>query len=151
MKLKTLLAPLLLTFSLNSVVFAAAGGYKCTAKQAYGITDDGFLQNNKEESPNYWIVSNPKEKTGWKFKDFTIDKETGRFLGGSFPLRGKKETFTIISKGGESSSFKAYYVEAWAGWLLSIEIKEYADSYKKPFLYTTIPNSMIFTGTCINY
>jgi hypothetical protein len=87
----------------------------------------------------------------FKFKDFTIDKKTGRFLGGSFPMNLANKTFTIMNKGGENSTFKAYYVKHSHGDILSIEVKEYADSYKKPFLYTQIKIAKVFTGTCVNY
>ena len=59
----------ILAFGKNA---SALGDYKCTAKQAYGVTDEGILQNDINEHPNYWLnIVN----TG---KDFVIDRENPR-------------------------------------------------------------------------
>ena len=127
----------------SSTVFAL-GGYKCTVNQAYGVTNEGILQNDEEEYPNYWIQAST---TG---TEFTIDRATGRFLGGQFPIKGGGETFTIVSPGDKDTKFKAYFAEPWSGWMMSINVIEYSDSYRKPFVYFISPE-IVLTGTCVNY
>ena len=137
---------LVLFISLGFIGNASAlGGYKCTPKQAYGVTDEGILQNDINEHPNHWLnIVN----TG---KDFVIDRETGRFLGGGFPIVGDGYTFKILSKGGERSEFKAYYTDRIANRILSINVQEFNESFAKPFVYFIQPNPVVITGTCIHY
>jgi len=134
----------LLIFLLLSLGFignaSALGAYKCTPKQAYGVTDEGVLQNDIKEHPNYYLnIIN----TG---KDFVIDRETGRFLGGGFPIEGDGYTFTIQSRIG---TFRAYYIDS--NNTLSINVNEFEESYAKPFVYTIMPHPVVITGTCIHY
>ena len=135
---------LLLLLSLGFIGNASAlGGYKCTPKQAYGVTDEGILQNDINEHPNHWLnIVN----TG---KDFVIDRETGRFLGGGYPIEGDGYTFTIASTGGERGQFRAYYIDS--NNTLSINVQEFNKSYAKPFVYTILPHPVVITGTCIHY
>ena len=146
--MKKLLLLLFLSFSFIGTA-SALGAYKCTPEQAYGITDDGVLQNDIEKYPNAFVAGSSDEYSKSK-REFTIDRETGRFNGSSVTIRGG-ETFTIVSQGNSKTEFKAYFAEPWSGWLLTINIKEYVDSYKKPFVYINMPNPTIVTGTCVNY
>ena len=83
-------------------------------------------------------------------QEFTIDRKTGRFAGSSI-MRGRGDTFTIVSQGDSNTEFKAYFSEPWSGWLLTLNIKEFKKSYKKPFIFQDMPNLTIVTGTCVNY
>ena len=142
--MKKLLLLLLLTLGFIGNA-SALGAYKCTAKQAYGVTDKGILQNDIKEHPNHWLnIVNADI-------DFVIDRETGRFLGGSFLIEGDGYTFTIANKGGERSEFKAYYTERFANLILSINVQEFNESFAKPFVYFIQPNPVVITGTCIHY
>ena len=134
----------LLIFLLLSLGFignaSALGAYKCSPKQAYGVTDEGVLQNDIKEHPNYYLnIIN----TG---KDFVIDRETGRFLGSGFPIGGDGYTFTIQSRIG---TFRAYYIDS--NNTFSINVNEFEESYAKPFVYTIMPHPVVITGTCIHY
>jgi hypothetical protein len=105
------------------------------------LSDDGILIKDKDFPVSY------------AGRGFTIDRKTGRFLGGEGGMKGGGETFTVLHQGDKDSAFKAYYAEeqsSWS-WLLSITIKEYSNSYEKPFLYSTFPMFTVYTGTCINY
>ena len=141
--MKKLLLLLLLSLGFIGNAFAV-GAYKCTPEQAYGVTEEGVLQNDIEKNPNYYFVDNPKQ-------EFVIDRKTGRFFGGSVGIRGDGETFTIVSQGDKDTEFKAYFAEPWSGWLLILNVKEYSESYKKPFVYLDMPNPTIVTGTCVHY
>ena len=147
--MKKLLLLLFLSFSFIGTA-SALGAYKCTPEQAYGITDDGVLQNDLEKYPNAFVAADTDEWSKSK-REFTIDRKTGRFNGGFITVRGGGETFTIVTQGDSDTEFKAYFAEPWSGWLLTISIREYTDSYKKPFVYTNMPNPTIVTGTCVNY
>ena len=147
--MKKLLLILFLYFSFIGTA-SALGAYKCTPEQAYGVTDEGVLQNDLEKYPNAFFAARTDEWIKSK-QEFTIDRKTGRFNGGFVTIRGKGETFTIVSQGDSKTEFKAYFAEPWSGWLLTINIKEYVDSYKKPFVYINMPNPTIVTGTCVNY
>ena len=144
--MKKLLIPLLL--SLGFIGNASASSpYKCTAEQAYGVTEKGILQNDVKISPN-WYLDVARDMND---NNFVIDRETGRFLGGGFPIKGDGETFTIVSQGNKNTEFKAYFAEPWSGWMISINIIEHRDSFKKPFVYFHSPNPTVITGTCVNY
>ena len=142
MKKLLLISILSLGFIGNALAF---GAYKCTPKEAYGVTDKGILQNDINEHPNYWLKT--KYST---VNDFVIDVETGRFLGGGFPIGGDSYTFTIASKGAEGrGTFRAYYLDS--NNTLSININEFHKSNAKPFIYTMLPLPVVITGTCIHY
>jgi len=147
--MKKLLLLLFISFSFIGTA-SALGAYKCTPEQAYGVTDEGVLQNDLEKYPNAFFAGNTDEFSKSK-REFTIDRKTGRFAGGSVGIRGRGETFTIVSQGDSNTEFKAYFAEPWSGWLLTINIKEYSESYKKPFIYLDMPNPTLVTGTCVNY
>ena len=148
-EMKKLLLLLLLSLGFTGNAFAV-GAYKCTPEQAYGVTDDGVLQNDIEKYPNHYFAGSTNEWSKSR-REFTIDRLTGRFAGGSVGIRGSGETFTIVSQGDSNTEFKAYFAEPWSGWLLTINIKEYSESYKKPFIYLDMPNPTLVTGTCVNY
>tara|TARA_B110000967_G_C18333759_1_gene293299 strand:+ start:32 stop:448 length:417 start_codon:yes stop_codon:yes gene_type:complete len=138
--MKKLLLLLLLSIGLIGTA-SAVGGYKCSPNEAYELSDDGILIKDKDFPVSY------------AGRGFTIDRKTGRFLGGEGGMKGGGETFTVLHQGDKDSAFKAYYAEeqsSWS-WLLSITIKEYSNSYEKPFLYSTFPMFTVYTGTCINY
>ena len=105
--MKKLLLLLLLSLGFIGNAFAV-GAYKCTPEQAYAVTDEGILQNDKEKYPMYFL-SNPKNQ------EFIIDRKTGRFLGGGAVIRGDGETFSILHQGDSNTEFKAYFAEAWSG------------------------------------
>ena len=48
--MKKLLLLLLLSLGITGNAFAV-GSYKCTPEQAYGVTDEGILQNDEEKYP----------------------------------------------------------------------------------------------------
>ena len=142
---------LLLFISFSFIGTASAlGAYKCTPEQAYGVTDEGVLQNDLEKYPNAFLAGSNDEYSKSK-QEFTIDRKTGRFHGGYVTIRGKGETFTIVSQGDSNTEFKAYFAEPWSGWLLTINVNEHSDSFKKPFVYMNMPNPVVVTGTCVNY
>jgi hypothetical protein len=141
---------LLLFISFSFIGTASAlGAYKCTPEQAYGVTDEGVLQNDLEKYPNAFFAARTDEWIKSK-QEFTIDRKTGRFAGGTI-MRGRGETFTIVSQGDSDTEFKAYFAEPSSGWLLTLNIKEFKKSYKKPFIFLEMPNPIIVTGTCVNY
>ena len=51
--MKKLLLLLLLSLGFIGNAFAV-GAYKCTPEQAYAVTDEGILQNDKEKYPMYF-------------------------------------------------------------------------------------------------
>ena len=110
-------------------------------------TSQGILQNDIELFPNAHLDEQIKYGI---VEDFIIDRKTGRFLGGGYPVnRAEGETFTIVSQGNKNTEFKAYFAEPWSGWMMSINIVEHKETYKKPFVYFTMPNPIIITGTCV--
>ena len=138
---------LLVCFLLTGVFegVLAVGGYKCTVKSGYGVTNEGLLQNDKDIYPNYWLV-NGGETT------FTIDRETGRLIGATYPLGGADYTFKVLHKGDKNTYFKALFVDDYRkDEILTIVVEEFNSSREKPFVYMNTPSPNIFTGTCVNY
>ena len=140
--------PLLIVFSiLLSVNSYALSSYKCTPVESYGVTLEGVLQNDIDKFPNThlseWIEAGIVD-------DFIIDRETGRAFGGNYPFTFNGESFVITSQGTNNTEFKAYFVPTNGG-RISINILEYKETLKKPFVYFRSPNPIILTGTCIHY
>ena len=135
--MKQLLLLLVLSFFSN-VTLSASDAYKCNINATYRLGDDGMLFID-EDNPygNYE-------------KGFTFDRKTGRMLGGDGGMLGGGETFTILQNGSDTHAFKASFVEEHYDWILSFWVTEYANTYKKPFVFTQLPHLGVFSGTCIN-
>ena len=144
--MKNLLLLLLLSFGLIGTA-SALGAYKCTPVQSYGVTLEGILQNDVDKFPNShlseWIKADIVD-------DFIIDRETGRVLGGNYPFKFKGERFVVVSQGGKNTEFKAYFLPRPGG-MMSINIVEHKETFKKPFVYFKSPSPIVVTGTCVNF
>ena len=144
--MKKLLIFLLLSLGLIGTS-SALSAYKCTPVESYGVTLEGILQNDIDKFPNThlseWIEAGIVD-------DFIIDRETGRAFGGNYPFTFNGERFVITSQGTNNTEFKAYFLPIQGG-MMSINIVEHKETFKKPFVYFRSPNPSILTGTCIHY
>lgn len=108
--------------------------YDCTIVSAGKLTEKGTL------TP-HWTV---KSAEGVKF---TVDRVTGRILGG--PLDNSKLKNEVIDKGTNEMSFQAFSRSTQRTHTTYIEIQEFLPGLEKPFVgTTTLYHPGVYSGIC---
>jgi|RhiMetdeSRZDD1v2_1073273.scaffolds.fasta_scaffold1211322_1 hypothetical protein len=108
---------------------AAFSGYKCNIKHSQQLEKDGSLQPSSFAST---------------YKEFVVDRASGRMLGGTASGVWK---YAVWDRGSDQQSFKAVYTSQ--GPYLHVqflEIREFVEGAAKPFVLTD--GMYVHTGLC---
>ncbi len=125
---------LLLMFLIPLAAISEAGdlSYDCVIINVYDIDDSGVLKTS-----------------GWQeqFKGdkFSVSRKTGKIEGQTLTTVLAKNT-RVINHGSKKNSFKA--VAEFEGQIQVIEIQEFKEDSKKPFVATSMGGAGIVTGIC---
>lgn len=106
--------------------------YTCMVETAYGLRDDGKL----EESKIYRKL---------KGSAFSVSRVTGEIIGEVLPTIMAKST-SVIQKGGKEYSFKT--VAIFENNVQVLEVQEFKEGPLKPFVASSMGGAGIVTGTC---
>jgi hypothetical protein len=113
---------------------AGSTHYTCTILSANRLTDKGMLAS---EGPVKQFIG----------KEFTVDRFTGRIIGG--PLDNSHLKIQLIDKGSREMSFQSFAQSAQKTHTTHIEIQEFQASETKPFVgTTTLYHPGVYSGTC---
>ena len=123
---------LLLLMPLAATSEAGGLGYDCVIKKVYDVDDAGVLKTS-----------------GWqeqfKTNKFSVSRKTGKIAGQTLTTILAKNT-RVINQGSKENSFKA--VAEFEGQIQVIEIQEFKEGVKKPFVATSMGGAGIVTGIC---
>ena len=123
-----------MTFSMQA--FSGKFGYECVVDASYGVSDEGKL-----------IRDETKQFEGGKF---SVSRETGEVTGLQKASSMLAKQTSVINRGSSEMSFKSIALfsnPAVGGEISVIEIKEFEESEKKPFVM--MQGITILSGTCI--
>lgn len=124
--------PLLFLMPLAATSEAGNLGYDCVIKNVYDVDDAGVLK-----------------ASGWQeqFKSdkFSVSRETGKIVGQTLTTILAKNT-RVINQGSKENSFKA--LAEFEGQIQVVEIQEFKEGVKKPFVTTSMGGAGIVTGIC---
>lgn len=132
--MKILKGFLLLLFLMPLAATSDAGdlGYDCVIKNVYDVDDAGVLK-----------------ALGWQeqFKSdkLSVSRKTGVIVGQTLTTILAKNT-RVINQGSKENSFKA--VAEFEGQVQVIEIQEFKEGEKKPFVATSMGGAGIVIGIC---
>ncbi len=118
-------------------LFAGPIEYKCEIKYEHSLTSIGELSEGK-------MI--------YKGERFHIERPSGTVLGGGLGNRFYP-TKIIIDPGSKEQNFKLLYLSNPVKGTengknaVYIEVKEYAETYEKPFVVVT--NTKVLSGICI--
>jgi hypothetical protein len=128
------LLSLCLTVASNCSVIAGDTHYTCIIISASRLTDEGTLASH----------SSLKSTIGEKF---TVDRETGRIIGG--PLDNSHLKIQLIDKGSREMSFQSFALSTQRSHTIHIQIQEFQPAESKPFVgTTTLYYPGVYSGTC---
>ncbi len=128
------LLPVCLTLAFNCFTFAGNTHYTCIIISASKLTGDGALASDWSMKP-------------FLGQEFTVDRETGRILGG--PLENSKMRIQIIHRGSVETSFQAFAHSRQQSHTTHIQIEEFQATKSKPFVgTTTLDHPGVYSGTC---
>jgi hypothetical protein len=102
--------------------------FRCTVKAEYKLTDDGQLVEAKS--------------LYYRGSSFSIDRSTGRILGGAFNNKGDYQMKVI-----DGGSFKVFSFAENRGVAESLSIKTWLEAEKKPFVGIDYLQTVV-TGVC---
>ena len=133
-KLAALLLVCLLTVESNVFVMAGDTHYTCVIASAATLTAQGALDA-------HWTV------TPFIGQQFTVDRETGRILGG--PLENIKFKIQLIDKGSQEMAFQMFALSKQMSHTIYIKIEEFRATEDKPFVgTTTLYYPGVYSGMC---
>lgn len=113
---------------------AGQSHYECEVLTASKLTPEGALGPDWTTKPHIGVK-------------FTVDRETGRVIGG--PLDNARMKIELIDRGSEEMSFQVFARSIQRTHTTYLEIQEYLAVEQKPFLgTTTIWHPGIYSGTC---
>jgi len=113
----------------------AIENYKCVIGKAYELSDSGDLK----------VSALAK---GYIGAEFVVDKGTGRMIGliSNYNASGKP---AVLDPGGNDQAFKVITVYKPKTTVDYLQVHEFRDEPKKPFLFVT--NWTVLSGVCIPY
>jgi len=117
------------------IIDAAEAGersYNCDVANIYHLEETGILSTATWASQ--FIGSS-----------FSVSRSTGKVTGEVLPTRFAK-SYRVINHGSAENSFKA--VAEFAGQFQLLEIQEFREDVKKPFIASSMGGAGIVTGTC---
>ena len=121
-------------FAVPAVTRAGDFHYECTVISASTLTDNGTL------APHWTNKS-------WVGTHFTVDRVTGRVIGG--PIDNANLKIEVIDRGTNEMSFQAFSRSTQLTHTSLIEIQEYVAGADKPFIgTTTLYYPGVYSGTC---
>ena len=127
-----LLAPLILV--IPSLIMAADDHYTCTIVTASRLTDQGTLA--QDEVVKHFLG-----------KEFTVDRVTGRIIGG--PLDNREMTIQLIARGTHDMSSEVFAVSKQTSQTTHIRIDLFLPTEHKPFMgTTTLYYPGVYSGLC---
>lgn len=132
--MKILKGFLLLLFLMPLAATSQAGdlGYDCVIKNVYDVDDAGALK-----------------ASGWQeqFKSdkFSVSRKTGKIVGQTLTTILANNT-RVTNQGSKENSFKA--AAEFESQVQVIEIQEFKEDVKKPFVATSMGGAGIVTGIC---
>lgn len=116
---------------------AGQSHYECVVMTANKLTTEGSLAS----------LSSLKSQIGQKF---SIDRETGRVLGG--PLDNGRMTIDLIDKGSKEMSFQMFARSTQRTHTRYLQVEEFQPIEQKPFVGTTTLSYPagygVYSGTC---
>ena len=128
------LLSLCLTVASNCSVMAGDTHYTCVIVSASKLTEEGTLAS-------HWTV---KLFVG---QQFTVDRETGRIIGG--PLDNSRMKIHLIDKGSPDMSFQSFAQSTQWSHTIHIQIENFQPAESKPFVgTTTLYYPGVYSGTC---
>lgn len=134
---KLICAAIILTLPLAAPTYFSIAGdthYVCTVVSASSLTTEGVL------AP-HWTVK------FWVDQQFTVDRETGRIIGG--PLDNAKMKIQVLDRGSHEMSFQAFAQSRQTSHSAHLEIEEFRTAESKPFVgTTTLYYPGVYSGTC---
>lgn len=108
--------------------------YECKVVSAVRVTEEGTL------SPD-WATKL------WMGVKFTVDRVTGRMIGG--PLDNPNITTEVIDRGSREMSFQSFSRSTQMSHTTHIQIQEYISGADKPFVgTTTLYFPGVYSGIC---
>jgi hypothetical protein len=123
-----------LTLGSHSWVLAGDTHYFCTIISASRLSDDGTLANEALTKPTIG-------------QQFTVDRETGRIIGG--PLDNSRLRIQLIDKGTHEMSFQSIAFSTQHSHTTHIQIQEWQLTETKPFVgTTTLYYPGVYSGIC---
>ena len=125
----------ILLFCLSALAPISEAGnltYNCVVKEIYDINDAGELEISK------W-------KNRFVGDKFSVSRETGKIGGKTLTTALAKET-RVVNFGSSENSFKA--IAEFDGQFQLIEIQEFKDGAKKPFIALSLGGVGVITGIC---
>jgi hypothetical protein len=121
-------------FMYTTVCEAGNFHYECTVLSGLAVDDAGKLNR-------HWTT------TGWVEKTFTVDRITGRVIGG--PLDNAKMAIEVIDRGDSEMSFQVISRLKKPTHTSHLEINEWVKGDVKPFLgTTTLGYPGAYSGLC---
>jgi hypothetical protein len=121
-------------FVLTTTAGAATSHYDCVVLSALSLDEQGLL--SRHWSTNAIIG-----------EKFTVDRETGRVMGG--PLDNAKMNIEVIDRGTTEMSFQAFSRSRQRSHTSHIEVDEYYKGRQKPFMgTTTLYYAGVYSGIC---
>lgn len=115
---------------------ASDADYLCTVHEAYDVTADGKLES--KSTTHKFLIG----------QRFSVERTTGAMAGDV--KHGTYSEITVLDPGSDEQSYKVVGVsKAQYMYLDYLEIKEYADSPNKPFIFRS--RTGIRTGTCVYF
>ena len=123
-----------LTVAFNCSTFAGDTHYSCIIMSASTLTGEGALATDWSMKP-------------FLGQEFTVDRETGRILGG--PLENSKMRIQLIDKGSVETSFQVFAHSRQKSHTTHIQIEEFQGTESKPFVgTTTLDHPGVYSGKC---
>lgn len=120
----------LLILTLNS--FASETAYSCKVLHVYEPQDDGSLKTSNWDKQ-------------FRDKEFSVSRVTGEIIGQVIPTLLADST-EVIHKGNNEHSFKT--IAHFKNQVQLLEVKEFIQGEKKPFVAMSMGGAGIVSGTC---
>jgi len=117
---------------MSSAAHAGKYTYECEIKQLYDIDDAGSLQISAEQGA---IVD----------RKFTVSRISGEIQSETLSSIPSTNTHVMIY-GSNEYSFKS--VAAYHGQYQLLEVLEFREGIKKPFILSSMDRAVIVTGLC---
>ena len=122
----------ILFFIVSSTSVAEELSYTCKVTHVYELGNDGSLR-----------ISNWEKQ--FKDSEFSVSRATGEIVGELVPTLLARST-KIVNKGSKEFSFKS--IADFGDQVQLIEIQEFAQQMKKPFVAVAMGGAGIVTGLC---